>query len=293
MLCFMPRPILRPTDKPVVPREDRSRLDSFVEGYLRTTPEVAKTQAVNNPFNPLPSVTQAVMEGRRPTGAEAGMDAGFLAAGFIPFGKAAGPAMRAIETAAAQEARRNAISRLLNKLGPDALSLYLDYPITAYRNTMGAPALRNFFRETTERIPAGTQMYRAPSAGQVMPRRGSQSVPLPREIGAEWMPGRIQSATGSEDLQKLGQILKDSSTGGGQEYAPGMVAIEAMEDLPGVYNLNDYFDAISARGLYNIPNRSTFVRESVLGPQTRYVVRDFQEQGASGFPTWYLNAYAR
>ena len=288
----MPRPIPRPTDKPVQPR-----LDEMFSGFLRNQQEQAKQQALLNPLNPVPSVTRAAFEGRKPTGGEVGTDAAFAAVGMLPFGKAAAPVARAIETAAAQQARRDAIMRLLNKEGPDALSVYLDYPITAYRDTLGAPTLRRFFAETPERIPAGTQMYRAPSAGQVMPRQGSQSVPLPREVGAEWMPGRIQSTAGPEDLQQLGQVLEGASravdTGGGQAYAPAMMQIEAMQDLPGIANLNAYFDAIDAGGLYTVPNRSNFVRESVLGPQTRYVVRDFQEQGASGFPTWYLQAYAR
>lgn len=87
----MPRPIPRPTDKPV-----RPRLDSMVEGYLRTAPIVAQTQAANNPFNPVPSITQAAVEGRRPSGADVGTDAAFLAlAGALGLGaKALQPVAR-------------------------------------------------------------------------------------------------------------------------------------------------------------------------------------------------------
>jgi GNAT superfamily N-acetyltransferase len=207
-------------------------------------------------------------------------------------GRAARPAL---ETAETINARRDAINRLLNRQGPEALEEYLQRPLTAYQATQNPDLLRRFFSETSERIPVGTQMYRAPSAGQVRPQQYSQSVPLPREAGAEWLPNRIQSTAGSEDLQRLGGLVKGLTpdTGGGQTYAPGMVAIEAMEDLPGIYNLNSYFDALDSRGLYRIPTRSNFTTESVLGPQTRYVVRDYVPDAGEGFPTWYLNAYAR
>jgi hypothetical protein len=64
-------------------------LDSFVSNYLRSAPQVYQAQAAGNIFNPFPSIAQAGVEGRRPTGAEVGTDAGFLAAGFLPVGKAA------------------------------------------------------------------------------------------------------------------------------------------------------------------------------------------------------------
>lgn len=70
------------------PPRQNSSLDSFVKSYLRTAPVVAQTAAANNIFNPFSSVAQAGVEGRKPTAAEAGMDAGFLAAGFLPIGKA-------------------------------------------------------------------------------------------------------------------------------------------------------------------------------------------------------------
>jgi hypothetical protein len=114
-------------------------------------------------------------------------------------------------------------------------------------------------------------------------------VPLPREVGAEYLPGRVQSTGGASDLQRIGSIgtSRGADTGGGQSYAPGLVQIEAMEDLPGIYNLNDFLSK------YGIDNQSNFITESVLGPQTRYVVRDFNPSGASGFPTWFLQAYAQ
>jgi hypothetical protein len=286
----------------------RSPLNSMGEAYLRNSQEQMRQQAnvgrgVLDFLNPAPSLTSAVAEGRAPRPADVALDAGLFAAGFIPFagpgiragGQAARAARPALETAETINARRDAINRLLNRQGPEALEEYLQRPLTAYQATQNPDLLRRFFSETSERIPVGTQMYRAPSAGQVRPQQYSQSVPLPREAGAEWLPNRIQSTAGSEDLQRLGGLVKGLTpdTGGGQTYAPGMVAIEAMEDLPGIYNLNSYFDALDSRGLYRIPTRSNFTTESVLGPQTRYVVRDYIPDAGEGFPTWYLNAYSR
>jgi hypothetical protein len=82
----MPRPITRPIDKPVVPVP--SPVDFLASNFVRSAPIVAQTAAANNIFNPFPSIAQAGLEGRNPTGAEAGLDAGFLAAGFLPVGKA-------------------------------------------------------------------------------------------------------------------------------------------------------------------------------------------------------------
>ena len=77
----------RPTPRFVEPTP--SPVDFLASNYLRAAPQIAKSAAASNIFNPVPSVTEAVNEGRLPTGAETGLDAGFLAAGFLPVGKAA------------------------------------------------------------------------------------------------------------------------------------------------------------------------------------------------------------
>ena len=291
----------RPTPQPVEPTPPVSS-PTRRRGPENPAPGI-KFSDVLNFLNPAPSLTSAVAEGRAPRPADVALDAGLFAAGFIPFagpgirasGQAARAARPALETAETINARRDAINRLLNRQGPEALEEYLKRPLTAYQATQNPNLLRRFFDETSERIPVGTQMYRAPSSGQVMPKRYSQSVPLPREVGAEWLPNRIQSTAGSEDLQRLGGLIRGTTpeTGGSQTYAPGMVAIVAMEDLPGIYNLNTYLDAIENLGLFRLPTRSNFMTESVLGPRTRYVVRDYIPDAGEGFPTWYLNAYAR
>jgi len=77
----------RPTPRFVEPTP--SPVDFLASNYLRAAPQIAKSAAATNIFNPVPLATEAVNEGRLPTGAEAGLDAGFLAAGFLPVGKAA------------------------------------------------------------------------------------------------------------------------------------------------------------------------------------------------------------
>jgi hypothetical protein len=295
-----PRREPRPTPQPVEPTPPISS-PTRRRGPESPAPGI-KFSDVANFLNPFPSLTSAVANRRAPKPADVAMDAGLFAAGFIPFAgpgiRAGGQAARAggraaqpaLETGEAIAARRDAIDRLLNKEGPEAINDYLQRPLTAYQPTQNPDLLRRFFAETSERIPAGTQMYRAPSAGQVSPRLGSQSVPLPREIGAEFLPNRVQSAAGSGDLQALGTLVRGidrMDTGGGQRFAPGMMAIEAMEDLPGIYDLNQFLSR------FNNPNfsRSSFGIESVLGPQVRYTVRDFVPNAGDGFPTWYLNAF--
>jgi hypothetical protein len=298
-----------PVSRPLAPTP--SPLDSLGKNYLRGSEQQIKRQAdegrgVLNFLNPAPSLTSAVADRRAPRAADVAMDAGLFAAGLIPFG---GPAIRAggqaarpaLETGEAIAARRNALDRLINEEGPQAVHQFLGNPKTAYLPTLNPGLLRNFFAETPERISKGTQMYRAPSAGQVTPRLGSQSVPLPREVGAEFFPNRVQSAAGSGDLQRLGTLVRGidrMDTGGGQRFAPGMMAIEAMEDLPGIYDINEFLARYA--GQYGGMNRpaigsfkSNFNVESVLGPQVRYTVRDFVPDAGEGFPTWYLNAYNR
>jgi hypothetical protein len=304
----------RPTPRPVAPTPSPvNPLGSMGERYLSSQQNRIKSEAdfgkgVLNFLNPAPSLTSAVAEGRAPRPADVALDAGLFAAGFIPI---AGPGIRAgglaarggmqaaaagsraarpaLETGQAIAARRNALDRLLNIQGPRAVEEFLRNSERAYE--VNADLYRKFFGETSERIPQGLQMYRAPSAGQVTGR--GPEVPLPREPGAEWIPNQIQAAGGSGDLQRLGGLFfgKTAPTGGRQELAPGLVKINVAEDLPGISNINEFL----AR--FNNPRfaRSDFSAESVLGPRTRYVVDDFNPAGATirdlTFPTWNLRAY--
>jgi len=275
-----------------------------------TAPRAAKPNAFTDFLNPVPSLTSAIAEGRAPKPADVAVDAGLFAAGFIPFAgpgiraggqaaargnalaKAMGQQPRAIETAATQAQRVTDRDVLLNELGPQAVYEFLQSPVTGYRNTLNAPTLRRFFEETSERIPKGTEMYRAPSKGQVESR-------LPRTPGEVYVPGQVMSTGGSADLQRLGQTLAGKNlgdlTGGNQHYAPGLMRIEAMEDLPGIANINTYLDRYAGqyggRGRGPIAGNSKFANESTLGPTVRYLLKHFEPAVGDTPPTWYFNAY--
>jgi len=192
------------------------------------------------------------------------------------------PTMPALETSATQAARQAAIERMRNSYGPKIIEEYLRRPTTAYFDALNRDNMQRFFDVTNERIPKGTEMYRAPSSGEVMDR-------LPRNPGDVYLPKRIQSTAGSADLQMLGELLEGRlNTGGNQQKAPGIAKITAMQNLPGIYDINEFLERM------NVPDRSrsSFNIESVLGPRTRYVVQGFNP-GANGVPpTWNLGAYA-
>ena len=187
----------------------------------------------------------------------------------------------ALETSKTQEARRAALKDLLTRYGPRAVNEYIERPTTAYYDTLNKGTLQKFFKETDERIPKGTEMYRAPSRGEVLER-------LPREVGATYKPNRVISTAGSSDLQALGELLagKKLSTGGSQTYAPGIAKITAMTDLPGIYSADDFLEK------YGYKKGTGWNLESILGPNTRYQVQDFTPGGNGVPPTWNLGAYA-
>jgi hypothetical protein len=290
----------RPTPQPVAPTPARRESRTIFGQPVDYDRNARQGRGFFDFLNPAPSLTSAVAEGRAPRPADAALDAGLFAAGFIPFAglgiRGAGQAARpALETGEAIAERRNDLERLLNDEGPQAINEFLRNPLTGYLGTLNWSTLNKFFRETPERIPRGTEMFRAPSKGEVQSR-------LPREIGAVYAPGTVRSAGGPADLQKLGDVLEgkklDSVTGGNQSYAPGLASITAMDDLPGILDINEFLARYA--GQYGGQGRpaigstvSNYSVESVLGPQVRYSVRDFQP-GINGVPpTWYLNAYAR
>jgi hypothetical protein len=109
----------RPTPRFVEPTP--SPVDFLASNFVRSAPQVAKSAAATNIFNPVPLATEAFNEGRVPTTAEAGLDAGFLAAGFLPVGKAA--------------SRLSAIVNRLNKstdVGDFMTPRAIEYPASNY-----------------------------------------------------------------------------------------------------------------------------------------------------------------
>lgn len=136
----------RTSPQPVVPTPNP--LDDLVSNYLRAAPQIAKSAAASNIFNPVPLATEAVNEGRLPTGAEAGLDAGFLAAGFLPVGKAA--------------SQLNAIVKRLNKstdVGDFMTPSAIEYPPSNYANQglyRGPDSVGGF---TDANLPAPAEDY--------------------------------------------------------------------------------------------------------------------------------------
>ena len=297
---------MRPIDKPVVPAP--SPVDFLASNFVRSAPRIAQTAAANNFFNPVSSIAQAVGQGRLPNRGEVGTDAAFAAVGMLPFGKGARPVL---ETTEAIAARLGAISRrTAPEGGPTAVSQFLGAPKTGYHETLNRDVLNQTLNSGEQVIPRGMELIRMPSAGQVTPSQYSQSVPLPREIGADYLAGRPQSFGQSADLQKMGAIMRGMApdTGGAIWRNPGLMSITAMEDLPGLIDLPaflaKYSDEIAPS--YRHPLDSDFLNEGLLSPDVRLQVRDFSPgdintfplnsptgMGQFNFPTWYLNAYAR
>jgi hypothetical protein len=284
-------------------------LDSLGRNYLRGSEQQIKRQAdegrgVLNFLNPAPSLTSAVAEGRAPRAADVATDAGLFAAGLIPIG---GPAIRA----GGQAARAGAINRRLAPSGgPEAVSEFLGAPKTGYYGSLNRDVLAETLESGEQVIPRGAELIRMPSMGQVSPSRGSQSVPLPREVGADYVAGRPQSFGQSADLQRMGAIMRGlgDDTGGGIWRAPGLMSITAREELPGLIDLpgflTKYADEISPS--FRHPLDSKFLSEGLLGPDVRLQLRDFSpgdisriplqaplRQDQFNFPTWYFDAYAR
>jgi hypothetical protein len=187
----------------------------------------------------------------------------------------------ALETSTAQQARRTALNELLNLYGPGRINDYVQRPTSAYFDSMNKGTIEKFFKETDQRIPKGTEMYRAPSMGEVNER-------LPREIGASYRPGIINSTASASDLQALGELLagKKASTGGSQNYAPGLAKITAMTDLPGIYDTDEFLKKAGYK------TKTGWNLESILGPKTRYEVQGFTPGKGNVPPTWNLGAYA-
>ena len=294
----------RPTPQPVAPTPARRESRTIFGQPVDYDRNARQGRGFLDFLNPAPSLTSAVAEGRAPRPADVALDAGLFAAGFIPF---AGPGIRA----GGQAARVGAINRRLAPAGgPEAVSEFLGAPKTGYYGSLNRDVLRETLNSGEQVIPQGAELIRMPSKGQVAPGRYSQSVPLPREVGADYIAGRPQSFGQSSDLQRMGAILRglNPDTGGNLWRAPGLMSITAMEELPGLIDLPaflaKYGDEIPVS--YRRPRESKFLNEGLLGPDVRLQLREFSpgdignlplqaplRQEAFNFPTWYFDAFAR
>jgi hypothetical protein len=178
----------RPTPQPVEPTPP-SPLDNLASNYLRSAPQIAKTTAASNIFNPVPLATEAVNEGRVPSAAEAGLDAGFLAAGFLPVGKAA--------------SQLNAIVKRLNKstdvrdfMTDRAMSPVTDYAMQGlYRgpNSVGG------FTDANLPVPASQNLFGLVPTEKLAPLREFDRTLAPEGLGS----------IGPDNLKKLAEHMAE------------------------------------------------------------------------------------
>ena len=176
------------------------------------------------------------------------------------------PADRRDEAAA----KRNAVAKnkVINAMptGPNvgsaaeqrALEKFISNPKFGYSPNLGVKepleALAN--RNT---IPAGTEMYRALTPGEL------ERITAATKGGGDYKPGQVRSVAGSSDLQTLGQSASKTGNinfGGQNSYANTIAQITAMEKLNGIQNVNKFGDL------------SQLNQEGMLGPNTRYKLLD-------------------
>jgi hypothetical protein len=135
-------------------------------------------------------------------------------------------------------------------------------------------------RQQKQFVPRGRELYRVPSDFDLER--------LPTRAGETFSPQKLTSFVGSSDLQDLGKVLDSEPGYRMSQMTPrqqALLRITAMEDIPGVENVNRIGNAMGA------PN-SDFKEEGFLGPRTRYQILDYL-QGKAGAPSvWNLGAYA-
>jgi hypothetical protein len=141
-----------------------------------------------------------------------------------------------------------------------------------------------FFRLNKEFIPGGLEMYRIPSAGEVLGR-------LPQRVGDIYRPGKVTSAATSGDLQQLGQIFTDKTmaTGGNQHLAQGIAQIFTRKPIPGIKDLTSFLSTRKADP--RLPSQSQFMKEYILGPNTSYRVERFTPGTKNTPAQWTLEAF--
>jgi len=230
MIVGMPRPITRPIDKPVVPAP--SPVDFLASNFVRSAPIVAQTAAANNIFNPFPSIAQAGLEGRNPTSAEAGLDAGFLAAGFLPVGKAA--------------SQLNSIVKRLNKstdvgdfITPETMR-YAERPNDVYELLYRPGATCGFDYDNVPQ-PATPYTFGLVPTEKLSPLREFDRAAEP--IG--------QRSTGPDNLKKIAEHLAE----GGKLSDPTAVAYYPQTKWGYLAEGNHRLALAEALGLEQLPTR--------------------------------------
>jgi hypothetical protein len=181
-------------------------------------------------------------------------------------------------------ARANADEMIRSSIGKN-LGMFLGNAKEGlYSSPQRMDEVARFFKLGDEFIPGGTEMYRIPSAGEVLGR-------LPRNVGDIYRPGSVKSAASSGDLQQLGQIFTDKTmaTGGNQHLAQGIAQIFTRKPIPGVQDLTKF---LSGKKLDpRSATQSKFMKEYLLGPNTSYRVERFTPGTKNTPPSWVLEAF--
>jgi hypothetical protein len=196
--------------------------------------------------------------------------------GYAPYTRIDRPGGIAAARANADERIRGLAGTYMGQYLGNAKSLY-DYPEKM-------DAISRFFNLGDEFIPGGLEMYRIPSAGEVLGR-------LPTKVGDIYRPGKVTSAATSGDLQQLGQIFTDKTmaTGGNQHLAQGIAQIFTRKPIPGIEDLTKF---LSTKKLdIRSAKQSQFMKEYVLGPNTSYRVHNFTPGTRNTPASWTLEAF--
>jgi len=198
---------------------------------LRAAPQIAKSAAATNIFNPVPLATEAFNEGRVPTAAEAGLDAGLLAAGFLPVGKAA-----------------SRLAAIVNRLNKSTDVGDFMTPQTMLDAERGNDAYEGLYRPgatggfTRENVPEAASPY---TFGLVPTEKLS---PL-REFDRAAEP--VGGITGPDNLRKIAEHLAE----GGKLGDPTAVAYYPLTKWGYLAEGNHRLALAEALGLEQLPTR--------------------------------------
>jgi hypothetical protein len=176
----------------------------------------------------------------------------------------------------AEKPRNPAKMEALNRIAQfRTLESYVNRPTTAYGRDSGK-FLEGFLKRGNKVVPKGAEVYRALSDYDV-----ERLVP---KVGSSYKPGGVTSFASPQDLQFLGEAVagkREATTGGNTAKANALAIIRAMEDVPGIQDVNAYGKKIS-----------NLVGEGLFGPKTRFEVQGYTPASKNTPATWNLGAYA-
>jgi hypothetical protein len=239
-----------------------SRLDALMRNYLRSTPQVAQAAAETNIFNPFPSVTEAVGQGRVPAGGELGLEAGFLAAGFLPVGKAASQLNSIVK-------RLNKSTNLSDFMTPEAMAR----PASNYANQglYRGPDSVGGFTDDNLPEPASQYLYGLVPTEKLSPLREFDRAAEP-----------VGRSTGPDNLKKIAEHL----AAGGKLSDPTAVAYYPETKLGYLAEGNHRLALAEALGLEQLP--ATVWRGQGMHPQGKFLREEpFKDEMGEGIKLIY------